>query len=248
MIDLHCHIIPYIDDGAKSIKIACSMAKLAWRSGVNTIVATPHCNLRNARKNYLDQDFLLILSSFRAVLRQQGIPITILPGAEVFAHADNIRELIDHRQLATINGSRYLLVEFPFHQDGKLISTTLDAISRRGLIPVIAHPERYDTVQEHPSYVARWLEQGCVIQINKGSLLGRLGRNAHACAKYLIANQYVHVIASDAHDMNYRPPGFFRLLQSKQIPPAYVKLLLKENPLRIVSNEPVLNPRNITFD
>lgn len=247
MIDLHCHLIPYIDDGAHNIETAYAMANFAWKSGVDTIVATPHCNLRNARKNYLDRDYLLILATFQAFLKQRGLPIKILSGAEVFAHDNNIRELIEHDRLATINRSRYLLVEFPFHQNGHMISQTLDAIARRGLIPVIAHPERYDSVQEYPNLASCWFERGYVIQINKGSLLGRLGRSAYECANELISNGYAHVIASDAHDMKYRPPGFYRLIRSHQIDPDFLKLLLEINPKRIISDEPVLNPKEAIF-
>ncbi len=250
MIDLHCHLIPYIDDGAHNIETAYTMAKFAYKTGVDTIVATPHCNLRDARKNYLDRDYVLILATFQAFLRQRGLPIKILPGAEVFAHENNIRELIEREKLMTINRSRYLLVEFPFHQNGQIISATLDAISRRGLIPVIAHPERYDSVQENPMFVARWFERGYVIQINKGSLLGRLGREAYSCAQQLLAGGYAHVIASDAHDMKYRPPGFYRLIRSRQIDMKYLKLLLEVNPQRIISDEPVFNPQeaNIFYE
>ena len=248
MIDLHCHIIPYIDDGAKNITTAYAMAKYAWKSGVDTIVATPHCNLRDARSNYLDRDFVVLLATFRAFLKQRGLPIKILPGAEVFAHNDNIRALIDQEQLATINHSRYLLVEFPFHQKAPLISETLRAIARRGLVPVIAHPERYDAVQEKPDYVAHWFESGYVIQLNKGSLLGRLGRGAYECARTLLSEGYAHVIASDAHDLKYRPPGFYRLIRERQINPNYLKLLLEHNPLRIISDQPLINPKNDIFD
>lgn len=248
MIDLHCHIIPYIDDGAKNIEIAYAMARYAYKSGVDTIVATPHCNLRDARKNYLDRDFVQLLATFRAYLKQRGLPIKILQGAEVFAHSDNIRALIEHGKLATINHSRYLLVEFQFHQDAFTMTQTLNAIARRGLIPIVAHPERYDAVQQNPMIVANWFERGYIIQINKGSLLGRLGRNAHECATKIISDGFAHVIASDAHDMKYRPPGFYRLILSRQINPHYLKLLLAENPERIISDEPILDPRKVHFD
>ncbi len=244
MIDLHCHIIPYIDDGAKSIELACAMALHSWKSGVKTIVATPHSNLRNARSNYRDSEYNVVFSTFRAVLKQKGIPIELLQGAEVFAHEDNIRRLIDEDKLVTLNHSNYLLVEFPFHGDGRTICRTLDSIARRGLIPVIAHPERYDAVQENPGYVMRWFEQGYVIQLNKGSLLGRLGQDAHRCATELLEKGLAHVIASDAHDMNLRPPGFQSLRETLDIDPEYLRLLLEENPARIIRNERLPDPRD----
>ena len=245
MVDLHCHIIPYIDDGARNIGIAYAMAKYAYKSGVDTIVATPHCNLRDTRKNYYDREYIQMFALFKAFLKQRGLEIEILPGSEVFAHADNIRYLVENEKLATINHSRYLLVEFPFHQNEYLISETLAAIARRGLVPIVAHPERYDCVQANPALVGRWFEQGHVIQVNKGSLLGRLGRGAYECATQFLEDGLAHVIASDAHDMKYRPPGFFRLIQSQKIDPRYLKVLLETNPRRIISDEPLINPEYI---
>ncbi|MBE6985749.1 MAG: hypothetical protein E7434_09145 [Ruminococcaceae bacterium] len=242
MIDLHCHIIPYIDDGAKSIEIACAMAKHAYRTGVDTIVATPHCNLRNARPNYRDREYSMVFSTFRAILKQKQIPIKLLPGAEVFAHEENIRRLIDEEMLVTLNHSRYLLVEFPFHGDGRGICRTLEAIARRGLIPVIAHPERYDAVQDRPDLVEHWFSQGFVIQINKGSLLGRLGNGAQKTSLRLLYDGFAHVIASDAHDMRHRPPGFLSLTESLNIDPRYLHMLLHDNPSRIINDEPLPRP------
>ncbi len=242
MIDLHCHIIPYIDDGAKSIEVACAMAMHAYKNGVKTIVATPHCNLRNTRPNYRDRDYITVFATFRAVLKQRNIPIDLLAGSEVFAHSDNIRQLIDERKLVTLNNSRYLLVEFPFHGNGRSICHTLEAIARRGLIPVIAHPERYDAVQQQPGLVERWFSQGFVIQLNKGSLLGRLGKEARQTSHQLLSHGLAHVIASDAHDMKHRPPGFLSLQQELDIDPRYLKLLLQDNPYRIIKDQPLPAP------
>ena len=244
MVDLHCHIIPYIDDGAKSIEVACAMAKHAWQNGVSTIVATPHCNLKNVRPNYRDSEYQVVFSTFRAVLEQKNIPVKLLPGAEVFAHEDNIRDLIDEKKLVTINHSRYLLVEFPFNQDPHQITRTLQSIARRGLIPIIAHPERYEAVQRTPFVVASWFEQGFVVQLNKGSLLGRLGQGAYKCSHTLIENGLAHVIASDAHDMKHRPPAFCSLKEELNLEPHYFQLLLEDNPTRIINDEPLPHPKD----
>ncbi len=247
MIDLHCHIIPQIDDGAWNAATACAMARHAWRSGVDTIVATPHCNLAGARPNYRDHDYFTILAMFRALLKQHGIPLKVLPGSEVFVHPGNIRELIENRKIVTLNHSRYLLVEFSFGTHGQSICHLLDAIARRGLIPVVAHPERYDAVQDQPDLVARWFAQGYIIQLNKGSLLGRLGQSARQCAMHLLQNGLAHVIASDAHDMKYRPPGFQSLIPAIEpyIGREYLKLLLVDNPKRIISDQPIPKPHKI---
>ena len=233
MIDLHCHIIPWVDDGAESARVACQMAEFSLRNGVDTIVATPHCNLQGSRHNYRGKTFRDVFSMFRALLIQHEIPLRVLPGAEVFCHSSNLRELLEEEKVVTLNHSRYLLVEFNFQNN------LLSVVSRYGYIPVIAHPERYVAVQNSPGLAVRWFEKGYVIQLNKGSLLGRLGQTACDTAQYLLSAQIAHVVASDAHDMRGRAPGFYSLLPLLRdfCAPEYVDRLVEENPYKIVTDQ-----------
>lgn len=241
MIDLHCHILPFADDGAEDAAVACAMAKHCLRSGVDVVVATPHCNLFGARDNFAGRSYEKCLGMFRALLRQHRIPLTVLPGAELFAHSSNLAQLLDGKKVVTLNRSRYLLTEFNFRSHPDAISTALERITRRGYVPVIAHPERYAAVQEDPQLVARWFSRGYVIQLNKGSLLGRLGRSAQLCSTNLLRSGLAHVIASDAHNMDSRPTGFLSLMPVlKQLCPSdYIELLLHVNPAHIISDEPI---------
>ncbi len=249
MIDLHCHIIPRVDDGAPSAEAACAMAEHALRSGVDTVVATPHCNLRGARLTAAGADYDRAFGMLRALLRQHRIPLTVLPGAELFAHRSNLRQLLDSGKLVTLNHSRYLLAEFRFSESGEEISALLAAIARRGLIPVVAHPERYEAVQESPALAAVWFSRGYVIQLNKGSLLGRLGTGAERTSLRLLRRGLAHVIASDAHDPVYRPTGFASLLPflAQRCPSDYARLLLEENPRRIIQNQPVYDSSEVVL-
>lgn len=249
MIDLHCHIIPWIDDGAADAATACAMAIHAYRSGVDTIVATPHCNLYGRRscwgQNYRGRSYTEVFSLFRALLRQHHIPLTVLPGAELFADPDNLRKLLDERRVVTLNHSRYLLTEFDFFSRGETISAALALIARRGYVPVVAHPERYRAVQEDPQLAVRWFRAGYVLQLNKGSLLGRLGSGAQEVSAFLLSRGLAHVIASDAHDMRYRPTGFVTLLSflEGRCDRAYLELLLDGNPRRILADRPLIPPQ-----
>ncbi len=239
MIDLHCHMIPLIDDGAESARVACRMAELSLRNGVDTVVATPHCNLKGSRPNYRGRTFTEIFSMFRALLIQHDIPLRVLPGSEVFAHSSNLRRLLEEKQLVTLNHSRYLLVEFNFQTSAGELDDLLSMVCSYGYIPVIAHPERYTAVQNAPGLAIRWYDKGYVIQLNKGSLLGRLGQTACETARYLLSNQTAHVVASDAHDIRGRAPGFQSLLPLLRdfCPPDYVTRLLEENPFKIVTDQ-----------
>lgn len=247
MIDLHCHIIPGVDDGAANAAVACAMAEHSLRAGVDTIVATPHCNLRGARLLADGRKYAEAFELFRALLRQHRIPLTLLPGAEVLAHPADFRQLLDSGRLVTLNRSHYLLVEFRFWADEREITSLLAAVVRHGLIPVVAHPERYTAVQRRPSLVAEWFADGYIIQINKGSLLGRLGIDAEQTALWLLHRGLVHVIATDAHDPVRRPTGFLSLLSMAErfCPREYLHLLLEENPRRIIGNKPVCAPSEV---
>lgn len=239
MIDIHCHILPGIDDGAECAAVACQMARRALDEGVDTIVATPHCNLPRCYPNHRGRRYTECISMFRALLRQEGIPLEILPGAEVFARRSNLRRLLEEDQLVTLNHSRYLLVEFPFEAAERDICDMLREIAHRGLVPVIAHPERYVALQTHGELAAQWYEQGYVLQVNKPSLEGRLGLSAMETAYDLLSLGLAHVIASDAHDMRYRTTGL-RLLRRRLEPycsDAYIDRLLEENPRRIISDQ-----------
>lgn len=244
MIDLHCHIIPWIDDGAENARVACEMAAHAVRSGVDTIVCTPHCNLRGARPNYRGRDYDVCFAMFRALLKQHGIPLRVLPGCELFAHHSNLRQVLDENRVMTLNHSRYLLVEFNFSDPGERMTDALDLIARRGLIPVVAHPERYDCVQHEPKLAVGWFVKGYIIQLNKGSILGRLGERAYHAGTHLLASGIAHVIASDAHDPKYRPTGFQSLLPvlAQLCPPEYIRLLLETNPDRIIHDRHIPAP------
>ena len=175
MIDLHCHILPGVDDGSPDAEISLSMARHAAESGVTAIAVTPHCNLPGFRRNYRGPDYRRQLNDLRELLTQENIPLRLYSGAEVFADPSNIRTLIEQHELITLGGSRYLLVEFDFGLPGSVLLRTLEAIAQRGLVPVVAHPERYDAVQRDPGLAAWCFSRGMLLQLNKGSLLGLLG-------------------------------------------------------------------------
>ena len=130
-------------------------------------------------------------------------------------------------------------MEFNFRTPAEELNNLLSLVRSYGYIPVIAHPERYGAVQNAPGLAVRWYDKGYVIQLNKGSLLGRLGQAACETAQYLLANQTAHVVASDAHDIRGRAPGFHSLLPLLRdfCSPDYVSKLVEENPYKIVTDQ-----------
>lgn len=242
--DLHCHILPGVDDGASSLSDALQMASMAARSGVSAIVATPHCNLpHHERPNYLDADLLKRVAELRSAIEQARIPLRLYAGAEVFC-TPGVEELLAQEKLLTLAGSRYLLAEFYFDESPEFMDYCLRAIARQGCIPVVAHPERYEATQASPATVERWFAEGYIIQLNKGSILGNLGRRAQLCADWILHRGLAHVVASDAHTPKVRTPHMYEILRYLEdlVGVEYSRILLSANPGRIVRDQSVIKP------
>lgn len=249
MVDIHTHILPGVDDGARNSEEALCMAAAAWETGTECLVLTPHCNIPAApRANYRSRGLIEAFERFRGAVRQAGIPIRLTLGAEVFAD-ERLPELLKSHSLLTLAGSRYLLIEFDFGADPGTIRDALAAVSAAGLRPVLAHPERYAMTAVHPDAIFDWVQSGCVIQLNKGSLLGRFGNDIRDTARLLLEHRLVHCIASDAHHRDIRTPELdeVRRLTERLCGPRYTELLFDENPLRIVSDQPMRIPRALPF-
>ena len=242
MIDIHCHILPLVDDGAESLEEAVEMARMAADSGVSVIIATPHCNLPyEEEKNYISPALQQRFFRFQQAVKAAGIPLTVLPGAEVLCTPE-VPGLLAEGKLLTLAGGRYLLVEFFFDEDLDYMDEMLSAIANHGNIPVIAHPERYESVQRTPHIVERWFRAGYIIQLNKGSILGRLGRRAARTASWILDRGLAHVVASDAHSPSVRTPQMTPLAEylSDRYGDGYAHILLEDNPGRILHNRPIL--------
>ena len=179
MIDLHTHILPGVDDGAPDLETSVLMAAVAAESGVTHLVATPHSNQRGAFENYASPALQVRFDCLCAAVREAGIPLELSLGMEIFGTGD-VPKLLREGRLLTINGGRYLLIEFGFHEDPLRIERLLDELLAAGYWPVVAHPERYYGLQRMPNYLYDWVNRGVVLQVNKGSLFGRFGRGAQA--------------------------------------------------------------------
>lgn len=243
MIDIHCHILPFADDGADSMEEALSMARMAVDSGVEAMIATPHYSISDIAEHHvksarLARHFLQL----REGVEQAGIPLSLYFGAELLCTPDLPALLKDARPL-TLAGSDYLLVEFFFDESLSSMEESLGAIAAQGFTPVIAHPERYAAVQKAPYVLERWFAGGYIIQVNKGSILGRLGRRAAAAAHWILSRGLAHAVASDAHGSTVRTPcmGPLREYLSAHYSPDYAHILLEHNPLCILKNRPVLS-------
>lgn len=241
MIDIHSHILPGLDDGARDIFDTLEMVDMAARNGVNTIIATPHCNLPGGFGNYSDEEYKECIQVVRGAVQEERIPVCILPGVEVLGTPE-LPEFIKQGKITTLNNSRYLLTEFLFDEDPEFVNQILDEIKELKMIPVIAHPERYKFVQRDPNLVYEWRMKGYPTQINKGSVRGKFGTQVKETAFLLLDHNLVSVVASDAHRPKVRTTSMTRAYQEllEYYPEQYVELLFHENPRRICQNEPLL--------
>ena len=199
MIDLHSHILSGLDDGAGSLQESLEMARMAVDSGITAMVATPHC----AHDRVLEvRDSWQLLCE---AIQESELPLKLLPGMEIFGTFDTVR-LLKEGKLLTLNDSRYPLVEFSFQSTGDEETLILRNLCKAGYRPVVAHPERYSYIQRSPRMVNQWFRMGCLIQVNRGSLLGRFGRRAQEMAWELVDRGFATAVASDAHSCIRRTP------------------------------------------
>lgn len=232
MIDLHCHILPGLDDGSGSLEESLAMAAMAAHHGIRHIVATPHCVTGGAR------EVLRTTEMLQELLAEERIDLQVHPGMEIFGTFDTAY-LLRQQRLLTLGGSRYPLIEFGPHTDGEEETEILQMVIDAGFTPLVAHPERYSCVCRDPSLINTWKGMGCLFQINRGSLLGRYGQSAQQMAMALVQRGFATVVATDAHSPKLRTPrtkDVYALL-SQVFSPDTAERLMRRNPERILNNK-----------
>lgn len=235
MIDIHAHILPGIDDGAVDLDTTLEMAEMAAASGVQYLVATPHCNIPGMYDNYRDEALINAYKDVRKAIEEANIPIQIVPGMEIYVTKD-VPQLLKENKLVGLNGTKYILMEFDFDEDPEFCNHILKECAAMGYMPIIAHPERYYFVHRNPQIAFGWYEKGYHMQVNKGSILGKFGRTARNLAHLFLEENIVCCVASDAHSSWSRTPhmGEIREYLEVRYGEAYAQELLDTNPRRIL--------------
>lgn len=238
MIDLHLHIIPGVDDGSPDIETSLEMARMSAASGVKILAATPHSNQEGRFENYRSPRMDMAFRNFATALKAENIPLRLLRGMEIYCMEDTPYKIMDGL-LHGLNGTNRFLVEFPFDAYPEWIEDRLQDLLDIGVTPLIAHPERYYCIQDYPGMIARFLQMGCLTQVNKGSVDGTLGRRAKRTADWLMDNDLVTCAASDAHGIRQRSANLDSLADylTEQYSTEYADRLLTKNPRRILRGE-----------
>jgi protein-tyrosine phosphatase len=236
MFDIHCHILPQIDDGATSWDVSKKMCDIALRDGITHLVATPHAN---SEFQYDRERFCRLLEDLRG--RIEG-KLNLSLGCDFHMSYENLELLFADPARFRIGNTNYILIELndfsvpPNYQD-----LLFRMRSQLGVTPILTHPERHPTLQLHPKQVKQWIEAGCLVQVTANSLTGHWGRRAKAAAMWLLKHGAVHVIASDAHDTVRRPPI---LSQAREVAAAALGAkaamrLVEDNPRSVVEGRPI---------
>src|SRR5579875_477060 len=200
MTDIHCHILPGIDDGPPSWEMTAEMCRIAAEDGITHIVATPHANDAYA----YDRDrFTQMLGQLHDAADGK---LTFSLGCDFHFSWDNIQDALANPQRYTIGESQYLLIEFSDHGLPPTLRQDIFALRSCGLVPIITHPERNQPLLKQPELVLHMIEQGCLVQVTAGALTGAWGSRSQKMVEWLLELEAVHVIASDAHDPVRRRP------------------------------------------
>jgi protein-tyrosine phosphatase len=240
MIDVHCHLLPGLDDGSPSLEVSLAMARMAVADGITTIVCTPHVT-----PGLYDNTAAAIAAAVAALSRrlaEQAVPLSLAVGADVHIAPDLERKL--GRTVPTLAGSRYFLFEPPHHVMPPRLDALVMGLLSSGFVPVLTHPERLTWLEGHYDLVRRLSAAGMPIQITAGSVTGAFGRQPRYWAERLLDEGLVDILATDAHNVGARPP---RLAEARdavaaRLGEAEAHAMTSLRPAAILADEP-LPPR-----
>jgi len=206
MIDLHCHFLWGVDDGAQTLDEALALARHAVDDGIAVCALTPH--IHPGRYENTRCQLEPHVEAFRLALADAGIPLEVKLAGEVRLSMESLELLIDGNVpfLGELDGYRILLLEFP-HQTIPVGSLQfVDKLLQMKIRPLIAHPERNKSIMAEPDRLLPYLDRGCGLQLTAGSIVGRFGEESRKAARHMLENAWVEVIATDAHNLRHRPP------------------------------------------
>jgi len=235
VVDIHCHILPEVDDGPKSWDVAEAMCRIAATDGIEHMVATPHSNDRY----FYDREYLSGL--LVELQRRIGDRPKLSLGCDFHLSLENMQAALDKPGRFRIGNTRYLLVEFSNFSIPPQVDEWFAAMAQAGTVPIITHPERNPILQGGPERVLEWIELGCTVQITASVFTGSWGARARQIADWLIKENAVHFLATDCHDLERRPPVLSQARKAiaNLLGESRAAVLVEANPQAVVNNEPL---------
>jgi protein-tyrosine phosphatase len=243
VIDLHAHILPGLDDGARTWEESLEMARMAVADGITVMVATPHLYQgRSPDPERVNKKEVILerLAQFRQKLAAAEIPLEVLPGCEFPLGFESLHLLEQDLVLTLNDGQRYLLLELPGMALPPALEDIIFQLQSQGLTPIITHPERHMLLQERPEKLARLIDLGCLIQLTGSSLTGGFGRLVRKIARQMVKAGYIQVLATDAHSPSHRPPVLSLAVKelSRLVGPEQARAMVTVFPRKIIRGEP----------
>jgi protein-tyrosine phosphatase len=237
MVDIHHHLLFGLDDGAHDLETSVAMARIAAADGITHVVCTPHAS---GRYSFEPETVADRLAALQRALAAENIALTLGSGCDFHLSYENIEDALAHPRKYTINGGGYLLVELPDFALSRNLAQTFYDLEIAGMKPVLTHPERNPTLQQDPGRLREWVASGLIVQITADSVLGHMGRTAQKMAHRLLADRWVHVLATDAHGTERRAPKLSaaRSLIAERYGAEYAQRLVDTNPRAIFDNQP----------
>lgn len=235
MIDIHCHILPEVDDGPKSWDVSVEMCRMAAADGITHTVATPHANNRYV----YDRPYLLsLLHQLRGLV---GPSPQLTLGCDFHLSFENLERVLERPHDYTIGETNYLLIELSNYSIPTQLADCFGRLGDRGLTPILTHPERNPILQQTPQKILEYADQGCLIQVTASSLTGFWGERPEIVARWLLDRAAVHILASDAHETRRRVPimSAARDIAAGMVGTEYAGALVEGNPGAVVQGQPV---------
>jgi protein-tyrosine phosphatase len=202
-VDIHCHLLPGIDDGAADLETSLAMARMAVEDGTSTIIVTPH-QLGNFSQN-LGDDIRQRTAALQQSLDEQQIPLQLQPGGDVRIEDGMIEQLGSGEVMSLGDHRQHVLLEMP-HELYFPMEGLLSALERQGMTGILSHPERNRGILREPGLLPMLVGEGCLMQVTAGSLMGTFGPNCQQLAEWMVTEGLVHFIATDAHGIQKRRP------------------------------------------
>jgi protein-tyrosine phosphatase len=238
MIDLHCHILPGVDDGARNLEDALEMAQVAVKEGIERIVSTPHL----FRDNSNSRDFSLIEAKRRELaqaINENGLALDVLPGAEVHISHNLLETIKENRENLMLNRSSYMFVEFPANHVFSGVKNLFFALLSETIIPIITHPERNLVFIQNPRVLYELVQMGALAQANSGSFIGLYGERTERAVHQFLELNLIHFIGSDSHgprSLSWRLKEAVGKAE-KVVGQEQARALVKENPEAAINNQ-----------
>jgi len=235
-VDIHNHILPGVDDGAKDWKMSEKMLKMAYEEGIRKMIITPHYHKRF--KKVPAEELMCELKKLQEIARKIDKSFELYLGNELYYSYDAI-EWIKQGFFQTMAGSKYILVEFSPSIDFLEMRQGLQRMQMNGYSPILAHIERYSCLHKEFDRVRELYNLGIYLQVNAGSIMGDFGFGIKQFLKKLLQQEYIHFVATDAHDLYKRPPEIAKCARylRKKYDTDYIKQILCDNPMKVINND-----------